>query len=85
MTNIWATRQPIQIEPEPLSSGQIGKPKDESLTCKRAREKGKMVILHGIVKYRDPFGDNRSTSFGYKVRDDGGLERLAYPKYNENT
>lgn len=81
----WGRTQPIQIEPEPLSVGQIGKPKDEALLCKRPREKGKMVILYGIIKYRDTFGDNRTTSFGYKVRDDGVLERLPYPKYNENT
>ncbi|MHB8501419.1 MAG: hypothetical protein ACYDCG_19815 [Candidatus Acidiferrales bacterium] len=81
----WGRPKPIQIEPEPLSVGETGRPKDESLTCKRAREQGKMLILYGIVKYRDPFGDNRCTSFGYKVRDDGVLERLPYPKYNENT
>lgn len=81
----WGRTQSIQIEPEPLSVGQIGKPKDEALTCKRRREIGKMVVLYGIIKYRDTFGDNRSTSFGYKVRDDGVLERLPFPKYNENT
>jgi hypothetical protein len=81
----WGRTRPIQIEPEPLSVGQIGKPKDEALTCKRPRELGKMVIIYGIVKYRDTFGDGRSTTFGYKVRDDGVLERLPYSKYNENT
>ncbi len=81
----WTRTQPIQIEPEPLSVSQIGRPKDEGLTCKRGREQGKMFVLYGIVKYRDPFGGNRSTSFGYKIRDDGVLERLTHPKYNENT
>ena len=80
----WERTNPIQIEPEPLSVGETGRPKDEPLTCKRARGQGKTLILYGIVKYRDPFGDNRTTSFGYKVRDDGVLERLPYPKYNEN-
>jgi len=81
----WERTHPIQIEPEPLSVGQIGKPKDEALTCKRPREQRKRVILYGIINYRDIFGDNRTTSFGYEVRDDGILERLPYPKYNENT
>jgi hypothetical protein len=81
----WGRIQPIQMEPEPLSVGQIGKPKDEALTCKRPREQGKIVILYGIIKYRDTFRANRTTSFGYKVRDDGALERLPYAKYNENT
>ena len=81
----WGRTQPIQIEPEPLSVGQIGKPKDEALMCKRPREQGKIVILYGIINYRDTFGGCRSTSFGYEVRDDGVLERLPYPEYNENT
>src|SRR6266853_3811172 len=48
----WERTHPIQIEPEPLSVGQIGKPKDEALTCKRPREQRKRVILYGIINYR---------------------------------
>ena len=81
----WSRATFVQVAPEPLSAGQIGKPKDETLICKRGRALGKTIILYGIVKYRDPFGDNRSTTFGYRVRDDGTLERLQNPKYNENS
>jgi hypothetical protein len=80
----WTRTDVIQVAPEPLSVGQVSKPTDETLICKRGRALGKMTILYGIVKYRDPFGGNRSTSFGYQVRDDGSLERLSNPKYNEN-
>jgi len=81
----WTRTNLIQAAPEPLSVGQVSKPTDETLICKRGRALGKMTILYGIVKYRDPFGENRSTSFGYQVRDDGSLERLPNLEYNENT
>ena len=81
----WTRANIIQVAPEPLSVGQIGKPTDETLICKRGRALGKMTILYGIVEYRDPFAGNRRTSFGYQVRDDGSLERLPNAKYNENT
>lgn len=81
----WNRTIIIQAAPEPISVGQVSKPQDETVTCKRGRALGKLTILYGIVKYRDPFGDNRTTTFGYRVRDDGTLERLSNPKYNENT
>jgi hypothetical protein len=81
----WKRTTLLEVAPEPLIVGEVGKAKDETLICKRGRALGKMTILYGIVKYRDPFGANRATSFGYEVRDDGTLERLQNPKYNENT
>jgi hypothetical protein len=80
----WSRTTPVQLTLEPISVGQTSK-QDETLTCKRGRALGKMVILYGVVTYRDPFGHNRTTTFGYKVRDDGVLERLSLPTYNENT
>ncbi len=80
----WSRTTQIQVAPEPISVGQESKPHDETLFSKRGRALGKITILYGIVKYRDPFGANRSTSFGYRVQDDGSLERLPNPKYNEN-
>lgn len=80
----WTRTNLIQVAPEPLSVGQVSAPTDETLICKRARALGKLTILYGIVKYKDPFGENRSTSFGYQVRDDGSLERLPNLQYNEN-
>ena len=80
----WTRTNLIQVTPEPLSVGQASKPTDETLICKRGRALGKMTILYGIVKYSDPFGKNRSTGFGYQVKDDGSLERLPNLKYNKN-
>jgi|HubBroStandDraft_2_1064218.scaffolds.fasta_scaffold102344_2 hypothetical protein len=80
----WNRTIIIQEAPEQLLVGQIGKPTDETLFSKRGRADGKMTILYGLVTYRDPFGENKTTSFGYRVQDDGSLERLPNPKYNEN-
>jgi hypothetical protein len=58
----------------------------KTLIHKRGREIGKLTAVYGFVKYRDIFSDKRITSFAYKVRDDGALERLAgFPQYNEQT
>jgi hypothetical protein len=80
----WARTTTIQEAPEQLLVGQVGKPTDETLYSKRGRALGKMTILYGLVTYRDPFGENKTTSFGYHVRDDGSLERLSNLKYNQN-
>jgi hypothetical protein len=80
----WTRTTTIQEAPEQLLVGQVGKPTDETLYSKRGRALGKMTILYGLVTYRDSFGENKITSFGYYVRDDGSLERLTNPKYNEN-
>jgi hypothetical protein len=82
----WETVDIIQSEPEPVPVGKKSKPKDQGLHCNKGRDFGKMMVVYGIVKYRDIFAADRSTSFGYEVRVDGALERLAcYPEYNKNT
>lgn len=80
----WSRTAIIQVAPEQLLVGQVSKPTDETLYSKRGRALGKMTILYGLVTYRDSFGENKTTRFGYYVRDDGSLERLPNPKYNEN-
>jgi hypothetical protein len=78
--------QVIQTEPEPLAVGEKGRPKEAGLIRKKGRDAGKLTVIYGIVKYRDVFSDNRTTTFAYKVRVDGALERLGgYPKYNYQT
>jgi hypothetical protein len=81
----WNRTAIIQEAPEQLLVGQVGKPTDETLFSRRGRALGQMTILYGLVTYRDPFGENKTTSFGYYVQDDGSLERLPNAKYNENT
>ena len=44
-----------------------------------------MLIIYGVVKYRDAFSDEHSTTFGYILGVNNGLKRItSYPKYNEN-
>lgn len=44
-------------------------------------------VVYGVVRYRHLFSDHIvHTTFGYRIRVDGKLERLIeYAKYNENT
>jgi len=41
-------------------------------------------IVYGIIKYRDTFGDNHETRFGYRIRPHGGLKIMASARYNMN-
>jgi hypothetical protein len=81
----WESVDIIDTEPEPVSA-KVSTSKEASLQCEKARDFGAMVVIYGLIRYRDFFAPERSTSFAYKVRIDGELERLAgYSKYNENT
>jgi hypothetical protein len=45
-----------------------------------------MAVIYGRVTYRDIFGKKHRTTFGYKIRPRGRLERLeGHPKYNHST
>lgn len=86
VTPNWDAVPVIQSEPEPLSVGEASAPKDEALVCNKARDSEKMIVVYGLVKYRDVFSPGRTTSFAYKIRVDGKFERLSgYPEYNMNT
>ena len=44
------------------------------------------AVLYGRITYRDIFNETRITTFGYKMRPHGSLDRLeGYPRYNANT
>jgi hypothetical protein len=46
----------------------------------------RILILYGVVKYRDMFGQDRATTFGYTVSPIGEFKRITgYPEYNKNT
>jgi hypothetical protein len=82
----WDALEIIDPELEPLAVGRKTELQDANLICQKAREDGKMVVVYGIVKYRDVFAPDRTTTFGYRVRVDGVLTRLTgYPEYNRNT
>jgi hypothetical protein len=46
----------------------------------------KILILYGVVKYKNMFGQDCATTFGYTVSREGEFRRITgYPAYNENT
>jgi len=77
--------QLYQAELEPLAVGRESiKPVD--IICDGRAGEGQLIVIYGVVGYRDIFSSARCTTFGYYVTPDNKLERLTgYPKYNENT
>ena len=46
----------------------------------------KQAIVHGLIRYRDIFGKDRWTTYGFYVSRTGRLERMAdFPEYNKGT
>lgn len=76
----------IDSRVEPLAAGERSKQgKDEYLSVPGYQGLDDWVVLYGVVRYRDVFGRNRQTTFGYEVTLGHKIERLSgYPKYNEN-
>jgi len=72
---------------EPLAAGKESlRKKDEYFSVPGHQSLDEWVVLYGVVRYRDVFGRNRQTTFGYEVTIGDRIERLSgYPKYNENT
>jgi hypothetical protein len=48
-------------------------------------EVGKEVFIYGVIKYRDVFGPERETWFGYLADDSGTLTRIPQRDYNKHT
>jgi hypothetical protein len=45
-----------------------------------------MLVVYGMVRYRDIFKIDRATTFGYRITADRTLERLSeYDGYNQST
>ncbi|HLJ28688.1 MAG TPA: hypothetical protein VKY85_18410 [Candidatus Angelobacter sp.] len=77
----------IRNEPAPLGvNGRLQPDPDFSLICAGWDEADKMILVSGVVKYRDAFGGDRKTFFGYVINPDCELQRIAgFPEYNKNT
>jgi hypothetical protein len=71
---------------EPLAAGKESlRKKDEYFSVTGYQGLDEWVVLYGVVKYRDVFGRDRQTTFGYEVTIGDKIERLSgYPQYNEN-
>src|SRR5262249_20570681 len=50
------------------------------------KEFHKESIVYGIVRYRDTFGEDRRTTYGYYISNTGRLDRMTdRPEYNKST
>ncbi|HKD79973.1 MAG TPA: hypothetical protein VKH81_09780 [Candidatus Angelobacter sp.] len=60
---------------------------DEGRICNESNDAGSMtmIVIWGIVKYRDIFSDSRYSTFGYFVTVDRKLKRINLPIYNQST
>lgn len=78
---------PFDIRVEPLAAGaESSRKKDEHFSAPGYQGLDEWMVFYGVVKYRDVFGRDRQTTFGYEVTIGDQIERLSgYPKYNENT
>lgn len=73
---------------EPVGVGKPSQPWDSMLICEGSYGSGETVrvlIIYGVVKYRDAFSKKHYTTFGYTLSFDNKLKRITEsPKYNEN-
>lgn len=78
--------EPFEMVPEPLAVGAQSTSKLNGIHCvgQKKADDGKMLILYGLVKYRDMFNRIRQTNFGYIINETGEAVRLMHPKYNMN-
>jgi hypothetical protein len=80
-----APLQIVQVTPEPVGIRESTKVGD-AFTFEGVQGIGDMVVVYGVVKYRDVFGDDYRTVFGYRLTLNDTFERLSgYPEYNKNT
>jgi len=76
----------LEPNPEPVAPQARSAVHDHTLTCTKIAEPGQILVLYGVVFYRDMFEAERYTTFGYTVSMvDGKLRRLPYPEFNENS
>jgi hypothetical protein len=73
-----------QREPEPLGVGRDSK-KEITPQAKGTEGFDDSAILYGAIFYRDVFGRERKTVFGYRVTLGNEFKRLIESRYNENT
>ena len=76
--------QVIQAGPTPIGPGR----EDEVQfvpVAKGSQEDSKIAVIYGDVKYRNIFGKNRQTTFGYRLLTTELTRLEGYPEYNNNT
>ena len=78
---VWAGREPIgigQAFPNTTKVPQL------AVAEGHARDDYKMIV-YGVVKYRDIFNRDRSTTVGYEITRDRKMESLSQAAYNQST
>src|SRR5205085_12554940 len=75
----------IQAGPEPIGVGRANQIAWQA-TATGHEGFGKMMVVYGIVKYRDIFDKLRETTFGYRITPSREFVRLeGRPEYNKYT
>lgn len=83
---VWAGTRPMAPNDEPFSTGEIMLTADGIQVIDSTTRK--LAVVYGVVRYRDIFADNLSTTFGYRILPGENMRfgRLVeYPEYNKNT
>jgi len=87
-TQDFASMEPYDSVPEEIRAGKRSKPRLYQPQCIGQKTSDNVMMIYGIVKYRDIFGHKRSTTFGYSVigiGESAKLKRLVEPAYNQYT
>ena len=75
----------LELEPEWLGvqgKGQL----DETLETPRHATRDEILVIWGVIKYRDAFNNEHESVFGFRIRLDNQFERIAgLIEYNKNT
>jgi hypothetical protein len=75
-----------RTEPEPLAATGDPSTTRWETECSGKHGPHTLTVVYGVVKYRDIFGENRETRFGYYATVDNIFKRLSgYPEYNKHT
>jgi hypothetical protein len=75
----------VHARPEPIGVGKANKIPWQA-TATGHESPGKMMVVYGVVKYRDIFDKFRETTFGYRITPSRELVRLEGKRdYNKHT
>ena len=80
-----ASAESVRAGPEPIGVGKTNQIAWMA-TATGHESPGKMMVVYGVVKYRDIFDKLRETMFGYRITPSRELVRLEGKReYNKNT
>jgi hypothetical protein len=74
----------VQGQPQFIHLSQLTSKGVHAMVLSGEGKGGNVPIFYGYIRYRDPFGSNRETRFGYMVKGHRWL-RIPSENYNRNT